>query len=241
MSSYIIVEKNVEITTYIQAVLDSFEDITFLGNAVNKSDALTLIFKNNPGIIFLDMDNTIDNLSDFLLDISQNTKNQPVFIGLSSSEKNAYKAFKYNFFDYLLKPLTELILYRSVQLYKNKHSSQRYEVICLKSNKDYQYLNTNQILFLKADNNTTDFHMKNGSIIGAYKTLKTFENTLPPFFLRIHKSYIINSKYISRIHYGKSVCIIKEPTYRIPFTKTFIENINSINKTLSNKAFITLN
>lgn len=119
--------------------------------------------------------------------------------------------------------------------------SQKCKTVCLKSNKDYQYLNTEKILFLKADNNTTDFHMKDGAIIGAYKTLKTFESTLPQNFLRIHKSYIINICYISRIHYGKSICIIKYPFCKIPFTKTFIKNIESINKSLTNNTFVVLN
>ncbi len=251
LNRYIIIEKNIEIIRSIQNVLDGFGDVIFSGSTCNESEALTLIFKNNPDIVFLDMDNTIDNLADFLLDINQNNKNQPTFIGLSSSEKNAHKAFRYNFFDHLLKPLTELTLHRSFLRYQKKHPSsicevvcnklRKCETICLKSNKDYRYLNTHEILFLKADNNTTDFHMKDGSVIGAYKTLKTFENTLPPNFLRIHKSYIINSCCVSRIHYGKAICIIKGLSYKIPFTKTFIENINAINVSLSKRSFITLN
>lgn len=241
MKQYIIIEKDVRAAELIRSTVDSFEGIILSGSTDNESEALTLIFKNNPDIIFLDIDNTIDSLADFLLDINQHNKNQPVFIGLSFSKKHAYKAYRHDFFDYLLKPLTELTLQRSLLKYIKKYPSKTCETICLKSNKDYQYLNTDDILFLKADNNTTDFHMRDGSIIGTYKTLKTFENALPNFFLRIHKSYIINSYCISRIHYGKAICIINNPSFKIPFTKTFIENIDSINATLSNKAFITLN
>lgn len=241
MKKYFIIEKDVKAIKHIRTIIDSFNEVVFSGASREQDEALNLIFKNSPDIIFLDIDNTINNLPDFLLDINQNNKNHPAFIALSSSTENAFNAYKYDFFDYLLKPLTELSLRRSILRYKKKHPSKPYETICLKSNKDYQYLNIDEILFLKADNNTTDFHMNDGSIIGAYKTLKTFENTLPRKFLRIHKSYIINSHSISRIHYGKAICIIKKPSYKIPFTKTFIKNIDSINATLSNKAFITLN
>ncbi|TVZ27871.1 LytTR family two component transcriptional regulator [Gillisia sp. Hel_I_86] len=241
MKNYIIIEKDVKATKCLRTIVDSFDEIKFLGSFKNLEEALILILKNTPDIVFLDIDDTIDNLPEFLLDINQHSKNLPVFIGLSSSEEYAYKAYRYDFFDYLLKPLTELAVSRSVLKYIKRKPSETCETICLKSNKDYQYLNIDDILFLKADNNTTDFHMRDGSVIGAYKTLKTFEDTLPQNFLRIHKSYIINSKFISRIHYGKAVCIIKNHSFKIPFTKTFIHNIDFINASLSNKAFITLN
>jgi DNA-binding LytR/AlgR family response regulator len=241
LKKYFIVEKDDRAMERIKTIVNSFDGMLFSGCSKNQDEALTLIFKNSPDIIFLNIDNTLNNLPEFLLDINKYSKNPHVYIALSSSEKHAYKAFKYDFFDYLLKPLTELAVRRSILKYIKKHPTKTCETICLKSNKDYQYLNTNDILFLKADNNTTDFHMRDGSVIGAYKTLKTFENKLPENFLRIHKSYIINSCCISRIHYGKSICIITNPSYTIPFTKTFIGNIDSINATLSNRAFVTLN
>ena len=241
MKKYIIVEKDVEIEKCIRTIVDSFDDIIFSGTTKDQDQALNLIFKNTPDIVFLDIDNVIIDLPNFLLDIVKYCENDPVFIALSSSKKHAYKAYKYDFFDYLLKPLTELNLNKSILKYKKIYPTKVCETICLKSNKDYHYLNTDDILFLKADNNTTDFHMKDGSVIGAYKTLKTFENTMPQNFLRIHKSYIINSKFISRIHYGKAICIIKSPFFKIPFTKTFRHNIDFINSRMSNKAFITLN
>nr|WP_262897541.1 LytTR family DNA-binding domain-containing protein [Mariniflexile gromovii] len=101
-------------------------------------------------------------------------------------------------------------------------------------------MNVDEILYLKADNNTTDFYMSDGTKISAYKTLKVFEDLLPKTFLRIHKSYIINRNCISRIHYGKSMCILNNE-HKIPFTKTFIENIDLINSALSHNTLITLN
>jgi DNA-binding LytR/AlgR family response regulator len=241
MRKYFIVEKDVKTSNYIRTKVDSFGDMIFFGSSKKQEEALNLIFRHSPDIIFLDVDNTIINLLDFLLDINQHSKNEPALIALSSSRDFAYNAYQYDFFDYLLKPLTEFVLRKSILRYEKKHPSKSYEKICLKSNKDYQYLNVDEIIFLKADNNTTDFYLKDGSIIGAYKTLKIFENTLPLNFLRIHKSYIINSNYISRIHYGKGICSIKKTSYKIPFSKTFIQNINFINKGLVEESFITLN
>lgn len=214
--------------------------MVFSGSSSKQDEALNQIFSNEPNIIFIDIDNSIENLSDILLDINQNSDYEPIFIALSSSEKYAYRLYRYGFFDYLLKPLEELALRRSMLRYKKKHPPKPDQTICIKSNKDYQYLNTDEILFLKADNNTTDFYLKDGSIVGAYKTLKSFESKLPYDFLRIHRSYIINSNYISRIHYGKAICIIRNPSHKIPFTKTYIHNIDLINKSFVNKAFITL-
>jgi DNA-binding LytR/AlgR family response regulator len=81
--------------------------------------------------------------------------------------------------------------------------------------------------------------MSDGTKISAYKTLKTFENSLPKNFLRIHKSYIININCISRIHYGKSICSLSNNQHKLPFTKTFIENIDFINDLYYNNVIIS--
>ena len=141
--------------------------------------------------------------------------------------------------DILINPLAELEIRKTVLKLQNNFPIQSRKNICLKSYKDYNYLNIENILYLKADNNTTDFYMDGGEIVGAYKTLKVFEELLPDSFYRIHKSYIINIKCVSRIHFGKSMCIISN-RHKIPFTKTFIENINTINKVLLDTAMFTL-
>jgi two-component system LytT family response regulator len=100
--------------------------------------------------------------------------------------------------------------------------------ICIKSYGDYQFIALKDVVYLKADNNTTDFHMQNGKKLTAYKTLKHYENNLPSFFYRIHNSYIVNSNYVSRINTGKLLCYLDNNEISVSFSKTFKENIDTI-------------
>lgn len=102
-------------------------------------------------------------------------------------------------------------------------------VICVKSYGDYRYIDSEDILYFEADNNSTDIHLNNGEMITAFKTLKHFETVLPPSqFLRIHNSYIINVNQVSRIHTGNTVCYIKNSTTKLPFSKSYKENVDLI-------------
>jgi len=102
-------------------------------------------------------------------------------------------------------------------------------VICIKSYGDYRYIDSNDVLYFEADNNSTDIHLNNGEMITAFKTLKHFETVLPQTqFLRIHNSYIINVDQVSRIHTGNTVCYIKNSTTKLPFSKSYKENVDLI-------------
>lgn len=236
----LMIEDDRNTVDFIKNIGYDFPDISFSNVEEDHESALNFIFKSAPGLIFINIQTVKINLLEFLFEAIQYCETKPSFVALSASTENAFDAFKYDFSDYLLKPLTELSVRKSLLKYQKNNAVKRSDTICLKSNKDYQYLNIDDILYLKADNNTTDFYMADGKVIGAYKTLKVFENLLPQTFLRIHKSYIINKNYISRVHYGKSVCFI-DNKYKIPFTKTFIANIDMITKNLANNTIMTSN
>ncbi len=102
-------------------------------------------------------------------------------------------------------------------------------IICVKSYGDYRYIDSEDILYFEADNNSTDIHLNNGEMITAFKTLKHFETVLPDSqFLRIHNSYIINVDQVSRIHTGNTVCYIKNSTTKLPFSKSYKDNVDLI-------------
>ena len=102
-------------------------------------------------------------------------------------------------------------------------------IICVKSYGDYRYIDSTDVLYFEADNNSTDIHLNNGEMITAFKTLKHFEGVLPKAqFLRIHNSYIINIAQVSRIHTGNTVCYIKNSATKLPFSKSYKENVDLI-------------
>ena len=106
-------------------------------------------------------------------------------------------------------------------------------IICVKSYGDYRYIDAKDIAYLQADNNSTDIHLNSGEMITAFKTLKHFEGVMTYPFVRIHNSYIVNIDYVSRIHTGNSVCHIKNTTTKLPFSKSYKENIDAIIATIA--------
>ncbi len=111
-------------------------------------------------------------------------------------------------------------------------------ILCIKSYGDYRYIDANDICYFQADNNSTDIHLNNGEMVTAFKTLKHFEGILSSPFTRIHNSYIVNRNYISRIHTGNAVCYIKNTTTKIPFSKSYKENIDGIISDFANGNYL---
>ena len=113
-------------------------------------------------------------------------------------------------------------------------------IICVKSYGDYRFIEASDICYLQADNNSTDIHLHNGEMITAFKTLKHFESILKSPFMRIHNSYIVNIDFVSRIHTGNSVCYIKNSSIKLPFSKTYKENIDAIISNITNGNYLEI-
>lgn len=117
---------------------------------------------------------------------------------------------------------------KDLSLDETKSKEEKPLIICVKSYGDYRFIEAKDICYLQADNNSTDIHLYNGEMITAFKTLKHFEGVLTSPFVRIHNSYIVNIDYVSRIHTGNAVCYIKNTTIKLPFSKSYKENVDSI-------------
>ncbi|MCB0374507.1 MAG: response regulator transcription factor, partial [Sinomicrobium sp.] len=164
----------------------------------------------------------------------------PTFVAMSTSTEQAYKVIKNGFFDLLLKPVKELDLRKALRKYDNKRIIER-RILCLKSYTDYRFVNTDDILYLKADNNSTDIFTSDGKVVTGYQTMKYFEELLPENFIRIHHSYIINVDHVTRIHFGKLKCSIDKVNHHIPFSRTYKENVDYLKEALAKSSIRSLN
>lgn len=216
----------------IQEALE-LKNFEFAGSAKSEDILTEIILRKSPHIVFLDLD-YLSNPFNYVNALFLYLDVLPDFIAISRSKAYAYEVIKNNFIDYLLKPLPNLEIRKALMKISKKNNTE--EKICLKSYSDYQFLDLKEVLYLKADNNTTDFYLKNGKKVSAYKTLKFFEGSLPITFIRVHNSYILNQDAVLRINFGKSKITLlgKSHNQDIPFSRKFKENVEWLRKELLN-------
>jgi len=240
--TYAILDSETSATLNLQHYLAECGEFDCIAISENSSEGLNAILKYRPNIVFIHLNEHASSYFQMSMELHQFTNNLPIFIGISKTKKHAYDAIKNDFFDYWLLPYNEFDVRKTImRLKKATPQEASPHILCLKSYRDFQYLNTNDILYLKADNNATEFVMKDGTINHAFKTLKTFESQMPENFVRIHQSYIVNINYISRISYGKGSCTLKDKKQQLPFSKSYRENIDALKKVLTKNAISSLN
>ncbi|NDV16609.1 DNA-binding response regulator [Muricauda sp. TY007] len=241
--TYNIIDSDASSKLQLQLYLEEYDDLVCAGVETNASAGLNSILKYNPDLVLVNLGEGGMDYFQMVTELNQYMQSLPIIIGYAKSKKYAYNAIKSGFFDYWILPHNEFDIRKTMLRLKKLHPKQETpSTICLKSYKDYRYLDTKNILYLKSDNNTTDFFMKDGSVISAFKTLKSFEDKLPKDFIRVHQSYILNSRYVSRINYGKSICSLNYGREEeLPFSKTYKDKIDSLKEMLSKTATKALN
>lgn len=228
--NYIIIDSQIEDINDLKQQLEGFPNFHCAGFAKSKLEAINLILDEGPNLVFLNTELTegikIKSSFEIINELRQYLDFLPQFIAMNSSTKDSYKAIKYGVSDYILKPFSHIELKKSLLRFQKSQPEE--SSICLKSFTEYRFLFPKDILFLKADNNTTDFFLKDGTIVTSCQTLKNFELSLPKVFVRIHKSYMVNVNYITKIHFSKFQCSLKFTKQVIPFSKRLKSTMENI-------------
>lgn len=229
--SYVFIQGKISLLNIINH-LSVYDDLTCIGSYNEYQEALNKILEKRPDLVFFEVSEKIPLC--FLSELLEYVEKLPYFIVLSENTDLAYSCLKKGVADYLTTPLSEIEIRKSYLKFKKKNATLQKKIICIKSNGDYNFVEVSTIVYLKADNNTTDFYLKNGKIITAYKTLKCFEDTLPFYFFRIHNSFIVNSNYVSRINLGKSKCYLSNNEIIVSFSRTYKDNIETLISKIAN-------
>jgi len=200
-------------------ILNYINEVPFLdtaGQCYRATEALEFLNKSEIDLIFLDI--RMPKLSG--LDFLRTLQKQPLVIITSAYEEHALESFDLDVCDYLLKPfrferflkacnraLTRYDL--SKQSPDQAHSDILATAIepagiYLKSDKKFVLQELEKIHYLESLGNYVKV-WEGAEFILTPRTLSSFENQLPSDnFIRIHKSYIINKRFVHFIE-GNSI------------------------------------
>ena len=181
----------------------------------NAADALKLLQSFNPTLVMLDIEMPKMNGFDFLNIAAENNFD---VIFTTAYDQYAIKAIRFSALDYLLKPIDVLELQNAVNrhIIKQQNQSQQLLVSNLLSNLQQKdpnnfklALSTTEgvfffdpvaILYCEGENNYTRFTFTKHKPILVSKTLGEYEELLTDHgFLRIHKSHLVNTKYVASV------------------------------------------
>jgi len=134
----------------------------------------------------------------------------------------AIQAIRFSALDYLVKPIEIGTLKEAVERAREKKQTnspnQRIETllynlldeknahtrIAIPSMEGLQFVEIADIIYLEAESNYTFINLQPPSRITVSKTLKDFEDLLPPAtFIRIHHSFLINKNHIRKYLKGE--------------------------------------
>ncbi len=206
----IIVDDEQHIVKTLTYYLSQNPTVEVVATANDVGSAVELISLHKPDTLLLDVE-LGESLSFEILKKIPFSNYDIIFI--TAHAHYAIKAIKFSAFDYLLKPVNpeELneVLARLMQ--QKKHSiEERLQVleqnlkqqnkpqrIVLKSADKYTVVNEDDIIYLKADNSYTTIYLENKEEVVVSQSMKYFEDLLDStYFLRTHRSYIINMRRV---------------------------------------------
>ncbi len=184
--------------------------IQIVGTAQTKKEAVSLILKMKPDLVFLDIEMPPDT-GFALLDEFDTYDFKVIFI--TAFHEYALKAFKYAAIDYLLKPVNQQDFKKAVErvinienqgfqieMLRNEMQTGKTGKIILPTTEMYHIVSINEIEYCKAEDNYTFFHFIDGTNLLVSKSLKEFDELLNGHhFFRAHKTFLINLKYLDKI------------------------------------------
>ena len=188
--------------------------IHVIGSTQSSVEAVQLIKKSSPDVLFLDIEMPEINGFELLKLLGDTSKYKVVFV--TAYNQFAIKAIKENALDYLLKPISikELMEVEERLLNVSKPLSTKDEIvkdkIVISIHEGYVVEALENILYFQSESNYTTIIRKEGKDLVISKTLKHFENELLEHqFIRIHNSFLINSIYIEKVVKHQSYLMMK--------------------------------
>lgn len=210
--------------------------VEVIGEAQNIKEAVPLLHKTLPQLVFLDVEMPFGNAFD-VLEACKDLQFETIFV--TAFSEYSLKALNQSAAYYLLKPISieELIVAvnKVHQQITNHEIFNRNKIIVenfrepkpekqqviLPTLEGFEVVKMEDIVRLRGNGNFTDLYLNNGNKKMVCRFLKHFSEILPLPFIRVHKSNIINMNYVKS--YNKGGFVTMDDTSEIEVSITYKE------------------
>ena len=231
----------------LRDLLRADPDVDVVGEAASGSEALQLLRRTTPQVMFLDV--CMPGQDAFaVLDAISADKSvvMPRVIFTTAYDQYALRAFDAHAVDYLLKPFTQERLRSAVQRVKDQLSTslqapainpngggrdkERLTRVVFKSRGRILFMQVSEIRWITAEENY--IRISNGTESHLLRdTISSMEERLDPkMFLRVHRSAIVNLQYVKEIRTDAKddfvVCLISGQ--KIPMSRGYHSRIRHL-------------
>ncbi|HQQ95357.1 MAG TPA: LytTR family DNA-binding domain-containing protein [Bacteroidia bacterium] len=223
----------------LKTLIDRYcPELRVVSTCLSSIDSVEQINTYHPEIVFLDINMPEMNGFDVLNQLEWKGFH---LIFTTAHQEYALKALKANALDYLLKPIDRFELAEAVARIKQKariesqvNNFQKYEKflnglhleahkkVHVHSRISIDTLDPDQIVYLESKSNYTQIHLENEASVLSSKTLKDYENILcdqRAHFMRVHHSFIINLRKVSRYIKSNEIVIMRNEQ-KVPIAKS---------------------
>jgi two-component system LytT family response regulator len=202
----------------IRLLLQNEPDVTIAGECANGAEALNFLQREKPSLMFLDVQ--MPKMDGFALVAALPPEKVPAIIFVTAYDRHAVKAFEVSATDYLLKPVKPARFREALQrarqqlesrdatalnrrlqalLEAAKPESTFPSQLSVKNGERTVFVRVSEIDYIEAAANYIILHVGQQNHI-LRETLTNLEARLSPkFFLRIHRSFIVNLSRISGV------------------------------------------
>jgi two-component system LytT family response regulator len=193
-------------------------DVEIVGECSNGKEAVAVIRKHNPDLVFLDVQ--MPEMDGFAVLESIGVDRLPEIIFTTAYEQYAIRAFELHALDYLLKPFDQTRFRQAIKYAKKQLRSQRekdgrlqinallesiktkpqyLDRLVIKAGGRITFLSMDEINWIEADDKYVHLHTGKSNPM-VRQTLSAMETQLDPRkFRRIHRSAIVNVQRIKEL------------------------------------------
>ena len=224
----------------VKEYLQSYSDFKIVAECSDGFEGMKAIQQHKPDLIFLDI--TMPKINSF--EMLELIEDPPSVIFTTAFDEFAIKAFELNAIDYLLKPFNKERFGKAIQkLVQQPATSELQPVleaaaqtpgqqnrVVVKVGSKIKIIPVNQINYFEAADDYVKIVTAEGSFLKK-RTMSFFEQSLSNWhFVRIHRSYIVNTQLITRIdaHEKDSHLVLLNTGARLPASKTGYSKLKEI-------------